>query len=221
MEPKALEMMQAMLFVLCDEEKKSDALFLHGRGDLVEEGLTLAYDLFRRGLTPKIVINGLTAEKCKELNLDYAGHEGWIDILEKIGARREDVLLLPPSNHTGEESENLVSMAKEQGWKTLTIVAAPYHQLRCFLQIIAAILKSDVDLDVYNQTLHNVNWDKHVTKILMGGGAITGTRLDQIAGEYERILKYTKWGDIRFTRHATISEMLAYMEQRNKRNRGV
>ena len=220
MEPKALEMMEAMLFVLCDEEKRSDALFVHGRGDGAQEVLFTAYEAYIKGLVPKIILNGLTGARCKELNLDYVGYEQWVQTLHELGVPPHDILLLSPSNHTAAESENFLLMAKEEGWTTLTIVGAPYHQLRCFLQIVASMERLGIDVDVYNLTFHNVNWAKNAAKLLLGGGEITGTRVDQIVGEYERILKYADRNERGFIHHATVQEMFTYLNKRNQRKRG-
>ena len=141
--PTNLEVASLFSRVLCDKapSQKTDALFIHGElADLrIEEPLLLkAYKAWKDGLCELIVINGLTAKDCKKRNHGYRGYERYLAKLKKLGVPENSILIIPPSENTGLESQNFLLMAYDRNWHNLMIEAAPYHQARWFLQAVAA-----------------------------------------------------------------------------------
>lgn len=229
-EPTAQEILLASA-VLYDRPEVSDALFFHGAParDNWFDGklLDLASERYYAGPLHEhtIVLNGLTAEECQRRRLSYVGYETWKKKLVERGVREKDIIILPPSLHTGAESRNLLLMAKERGWERLIISSYPYHQLRCFLQIIALMPEVGYFPNVYNLTFHEIGWDCHLVKTVMdgqtvlGGKDVGGTLPQHIQEEYARIVSYAQEAPIvdgkpKYTRHATIPEMLKYLEKR-------
>jgi uncharacterized SAM-binding protein YcdF (DUF218 family) len=217
--PSEVEIMQATLAVLCDKEAYvPDVVFLHGspaRDDELDERLVYeACELY--GFKTIFVLNGLTQKECLKLGLAYNGYEEWQEYLLNSGVGKEDIILLEPSKHTAAESMNLLLLAKENKWNNIVIMSYPYHQLRCFLQIIALMDEVRFYPNVYNRTFSGLDWTREMFKPVLGGGrAVDGTLKDHIAAEYERIVKYAQRGDSSFTRHATIPEMFEYIRSRD------
>jgi hypothetical protein len=127
-----------------------------------------------------------------------------------------NISLIPPAEHTAKESGEVLKLARERGWRTVTIASQPHHQLRCFLQIIELMGKMKFWINVYNLTSCYLPQTRRMAKPLLGGGVLEGTIQDHIAGEYERILKYAQKDGDGFTPHATIPEALAYLDRRNR-----
>ena len=228
--PTAFEMMEAMLFILCDEEKGCDAVFVHAPAvkDAKEDDkiLRLAVELNHKKPHPFVAINGLSAEQCSGLGMPYPGWENWVAKLIKLGVRKEHIVILPPSWNTPAESNNFILEAKKKKWRALTIISAPHHQLRAFLQIIASMKKLGIHVNVYNKTHHEIDWKKILTKQMINlndknnpkfAEIIRGTMLEHVKEEYERIVKYAR-KDGGHERNATIPEMFKYLKFRDKLN---
>jgi len=225
-QPTVAEIVAGYIAVLTDNCQPTDALFIHaspGDPKLDAKELSAAFAAYSIS-SDNIVLNGLTAKRCQKLNLAYCGYEKWRKLFIRRGIRQEAIVLLPPSKHTGEESANLLLLARAKGWKSVTIMAYPYHLLRCFLQIVAAMEKLQIRLRVYARTfkLGGDDWQRQMTRIVMGGTnvlgntTVNGSMIDHIASELERVVKYAQEGG-NFTRHATIPELFEYLAKRDKR----
>lgn len=218
--PTHEDVMALMLSVLSEEPVRSDALFIHGSFGVIElddKEIRHAAELYRVGFYPKIILNGLTAEECRRMNLAYRGYEIFRRKLLEHGVQERNILLLKPSLHTGSEVENLVLFANAHGWKRITIMSYPHHQMRCFLHIVGAMQKYRVPLVVYNQSfrLEDVDWRRDITKTILNGKGdpVRGDLLRHVSAEFERIVKYgQKDGDVQ-TSQATTEEALAYLFQ--------
>ncbi len=225
--PTHADVMAATVLVLSEEPVQSDTLFIHGsQGDaeLDELETVQAGEFFYNGFCKRVVLNGLTAEVCKELNLAYRGYEVFLEgLTERMSIPMENIQLLVPSNNTAAESENLLTLARECGWKTITVMSYPHHQLRCFLQIVEAMRKLDIRVRAYNQSfrLKDSLWHKSMTKAVMAGGAaggvsVVGELRDHVSAEFARIVKYGQKKSAGFIPHATIEEAFAYIREREK-----
>jgi hypothetical protein len=227
--PTPLEISQAQVAVLADTlPLQCDAVFIHGspiRDDQLDRQiLKKVMDNYMQGRFSRIILNGLTEEACREKNLAYAGCGPWIKTLGFVDNPGMDIVLLEPSAHTGAESRNLLKMAKEKGWQKIAISSHPHHQLRCFLQIIALMEEVGWTPDVYNIPGPAIDWNRQLKKPVMAGTGfsedVNGTLSDHIAAEYERIVAYAQQPEVvdgkpKFTRHATIPEMMEYLAKRN------
>jgi hypothetical protein len=215
--------------VLCDERlSSSDAIFIFSRDDGEEAIAKLAADCYRRlrknvldlPLPKEIslphdllfVINGTTQAEWDRRGIKFGGTEMWRALLVKNNVRPTAILATGTAYHTGTEADELICIAKERMLKRVTIVAMPYHILRCFLTAIKAMEKAGHYLDVYNLTLPFLFWGKTAPKVLLDGSFEQGIRLDHIAGEHARIKEYTEKGFC-----ATRDEAFAYLAKRGKR----
>ena len=105
-------------------------------------------------------------------------------------------------------------------------MAYPFHQLRCFLQMITLMEETGIWLKVYNRsfTLRGVDWQRSVKRAIRNGANLLGmTDMKEpmeihIAADYERIVKYAQDPALtgqQYTRHATIPEMFRYVAKRD------
>ncbi len=223
-EPTALEMYQALVFVLKDTPpKKADALLVHAEPQdayLDEKLLSVAVDAYKRKQIKTVVINGLPSDICHKKNIAYSGFVTYKNFLLKSGVLEEDIICTPHAFHTAHESQAFLSIAKEREWKNLIVCGHPYHQLRCFLQIIADMNYEQFYPNVYNLTHSGIPQNYCLLKTVFGGGKIDGTLSDHTNAEYERIVRYAQKpilqanGKMSHSRNATIPEMFEYLENR-------
>ncbi|TSC68609.1 MAG: hypothetical protein G01um101456_569 [Parcubacteria group bacterium Gr01-1014_56] len=215
----AKSMMEAILLVLLDKRPKTDAMFIHGSSvtdpGLDDATLKLSRETLKRGDIGRIVINGVSESVCNEKNLAYFGCEPWLRTLAILGVERKDIVVLPESLHTAAESGNLITLALQSGWQSLTIFALPHHILRCMLQIVYLMEQRHVFLKVYARTLDSVDWNMDAEKTVLGGGFISGTMFNHIAAEYKRVEKYKRRDRVGFTPHATVGELIEYIHKRD------
>ncbi|MBX4197924.1 hypothetical protein KW782_01165 [Candidatus Parcubacteria bacterium] len=212
-----LSMMQAMLLILTDQQPRTDALFIHGvmKTELNDIELKLGRNMLHGRLTKRLVLNKMTAAECKKHGIAYGGYEAWLDRLRSLSVEESDILFIPPSVHTGTECDNLITLALEQEWDSLTIMSQPEHLLRCMLQIVYVMEVRNVQLKVYALTPKIVNWGIPAVKMVMNGPTIAGNLFTQIAAEYQRVEKYKDRSGTGYMPHATLDELIAYYHQRD------
>lgn len=224
--PTSLEMMMAQIAVLKDPViKKCDAIFIHvePRSDKLDKALfNTVLNRYKDKADNFIVLNALSKKMCRTHNISYLGYEICESFFLKKGVEKDRIKLIPPSFHTASETENFLTLAKTEKWKRLIIVANPHHQLRCFLQAVAIMKKLNYWPKLYNLTHNGIPWKYHMQKKILHNteADITGSLAVHIKHELERIKKYSKkpphdkMGKEKYSQHATIPEMLVYLEKR-------
>jgi hypothetical protein len=222
----ALQLMQAMLLVLNDRRARTDAIFLHGScvkddylDDLViEEGVSAA----RSMISNMIVING--APIAGSAGIAYAGAEVWMKKLVPqletgLGEAAISVTNIPQARHTAAEVKNFIALAKERGWKSVTIVSLPHHILRCMRTWAAIITAEGSDLKVYARTPDAVPWWTPAAKPVLDGPDIQGTLFDHIEREFQQGERFQNKAGAdergKFTPHATLDELIEYYRERD------
>jgi hypothetical protein len=223
--PTPLEIFTAMVAIGAMPKERTPAIFVHGSSIKSNELDELLCDEVVWECAPetKIILNGLTAKMCKEKNLAYRGYEVWEEMLHNK-VNPDNIMILPPSEHTGAESRNLLAMAKQESWSSLTIASYPHHILRCLLQIIALMPKDGI-IKVNTLTFNGLSWNQPLVKPIMVGGTVLGDEKDivgsfakHIEEEHKRIVAYAQEpgnddnGNPKFIRNATIPEMFEYLK---------
>lgn len=231
---------RASSLVLMDRRpEETSAVFIHGSpaaSDKTDtELLKLAVDMVRGQETGALVINGLTDEACKPdgQRLAYPGCDTWGRTLMSLGF--ENFLKIPPSKHTAAESDNLIKLAHEAGWGSVTIMSYPHHILRCMLQMVFCLERAKSELKVYTRTLPTVDWQMVAEKGVLNQAPFSGTLIDaHMREEYERLVKYADRDCFKtpdghmvseleagpedkrlYTPHATLEELIAYYKWRD------
>lgn len=216
-ELNSLSMLKAAQLVLTDKRPKTDALFIHGSPvnseELDDRILALGASMMNRDETKAIVINGLSDEICAAKKMAYPGGDTWGRKLALLGIA--EVRKIQPSLHTAAESDNLIALAKNEGWKSVVIASLPHHVLRCMCQMVFCLERASSDLKVYARTLDTVDWDMSAKKTVLGGGVVEGTLLDHCEAEAERLVKYADKNGVGYTPHATLEELIAYFGRRD------
>lgn len=111
---------------------------------------------------------------------------------------------LPPC--TDAEAIGLVDFTREQGWKSVYLIAPPLHQFRAFYSLASAILKAGSDLVVWNWVSGTRGWNE---RIKHSQTAPEDIRWNLLSGELEKIETYFRKGD-----HVSAKEVLEYIARR-------
>ena len=134
-------------------------------------------------------------------NSGYPGASAWKEILKARHRRRgladpDNIRVVPLTPgallNTLTESIAIASVAKEEKWSELIIVAPPFHQLRAFVSMVTALLYVGYPtLKVYNRVGSQLPWQKEARH---SQGTLTAKRTELILTELERIMKYQQGG---------------------------
>ena len=223
-EPTPLEVFKAMCIAERDFlPQYCDAVLVHGSPAMdwqfIETLLYTVAEHHKRGRVGTIVLNGLTEAECRLRNVAYTGREPWLARLIELGVAQSDIELIPASPHTGVESPNFLELATRMGWENLIISSFPHHQFRCF-QTIVAQMETMGRRRVYNLTFGGIGLTDRMSKPVLGGGVIEGDFETHQEEEFKRIVAYAQEPEIvdgkpKFTRHATIPEVLEYVRWRD------
>jgi hypothetical protein len=208
----ARDMMAAAIMTYTDIWTETDAWFIHGemKTSYDDALLELAAQALNFGITKRLVLNSIQESECQKHNLAYAGYESWSKRLKELGVEEKYIETIPPSYHTGTESNNLITLCLDRRWNSVTVVALPQHLIRCMLQIVRHLKDRRVTLRVHARTLNGVKWSMPASKPVMGGSTIEGTLLDQLYAEYDRVEKYKEKNGSHMP-HATASELIEYL----------
>lgn len=189
--------------VLCDETvAEVDAVYLFGQTvdnqeSVLQKGVEIA-----EGQNIPLVICGSSAVS------GYPGFEAWKQELMGRGIDVDNIIGTHPVEplNTLTEAIGLVQEAKRKQWKTITIVAAPFHQLRAFMSVVHALTTEYPSLKVYNQVGSTLNWNEVV---FHNQGTNQNVRRNFIESERERIQKYHGQGNL-----PDVKDVLAYLQNR-------
>lgn len=229
-EPTALEMYKAMHIAQRDYLPEfCDAALIHGSTSTDQKFndklLHTVAEHHKQGRVGTIVLNGLTEAECRSRNIAYLGFEPWYETLRECGVHDRCIHRMPASPHTGIESHNFLELATQMGWESLVISSFPHHQLRCFQTIVAQMHTMGLRC-VYNLTFDGISITYPMSKPVMSGKTVLGSgdvegRFEiHMEDEFKRIVGYAQEPEIvdgkpKFTRHATIPEVLEYVRWRD------
>ncbi len=220
--------MQAMLLVLKDKAPfEIQAVYIHGSSvkneELDTKQIELGVELFENAEAAHIVIAGTPKADCTAIA--YAGVEPWHEEINSCGIREDQILHTPPVKHTAAECKELVKMAEQYKWESVTIVALPHHVLRVMRTWVGVLNAAGSNLKVYAQTIGDVDWRMPASKPVLDaagkatGEMVEGTFFDHIAREFaqgERFENKAGQDELgKFTPHATLAELIEYYAQRD------
>ncbi len=221
-----LSYLQATIMVLTDRRAVTDAVFLHASSvnsvvideQLIELGIMVMTEVGSKCL----VINGLPKSECQKMGIPYPGYEIWREIAVRglsVGSLNVNSVLrpLPASRNTPEESRNLVRMAGELGWDSVTIMTNPHHLLRSMCTIVSVLQETRSSLRVYARTFGDADWTMPAFRTATGGAEpVHGIYFDHIEAEIARIEKYSDKGNKEITPIATPREVVEYLINRDR-----
>ncbi|AKD05213.1 hypothetical protein POKO110462_20585 [Pontibacter korlensis] len=186
-----------------------DALFLFGQ---TEDNQSSVF------ATAKYLVDQAQVQRVLFMHTEpisgYPGFERWYQELQQNGVPSEKLeAVSAPANidklHTLIEAECMVRHAKEQGYKSIAVAAAPFQQPRAFMTAVTAVHRHYPQLYLYSQPGKPLPWCHEVTH---SQGKVEDTRAGLVAGELERISKYNAKGDL-----DSVVVVLEYLNRRDKK----
>lgn len=199
-----------LVFSDTEPKIKPRIAYLFGQTESNEKSvLVRAHELYKRleGMIFLAMMGGgpLIGDKG---DVCYPGGDSWSIILRKIGVPHENMFFIDPQkpkSNSFTEAQELVRLAKEQGWPNLYIIAPTHHQVRCFISTATVALQEYPELKIYNQVGTTLDWNEEA---IHSQGALKGKRHTFIDSEWDRIEKYMNL--------VSPAEALAYLENRDK-----
>jgi hypothetical protein len=141
----------------------------------------------------------------------YPGYDHWKKELVALGISEDSIsgidLEVSPTLNTLIEATGMIEYARENRYKTMYVVAAPFHQTRAFMTSITVALRIYPPLRLYSYSGHPLSWSETVAH---SQGKTIGSRKELIKGEIERISTYQSKGDL-----AADSDVLDYLDKRD------
>ncbi|GAB3202162.1 uncharacterized SAM-binding protein YcdF (DUF218 family) [Pontibacter aydingkolensis] len=200
---------ELIIRTLCDTlpPAPADAVFLFGQTEDNQQSVfASAVYLLSNKLAKKVMF--LETEPLS----GYPGFDAWLEELEKLGIKKEEIEPVPvtpgtSSLNTRVEAQNAIKHAKKIGYESVIATASPFQQPRAFMTAVTAVQEHYPKLKVYSYPGRNLSWCE---KVVHSQGKVTGTRAQLIAGEMERIHKYGNMGDL-----AKVEEVLDYLNRRD------
>ena len=167
-------------------------------------------------LAAKKILDKKLAKKILFINSEpicgYPGFSAWTKELNKLGIQCNDMvgvqLIKTNSFNTLIESQAIVNYAAQKKYRSLYVVASPFHQLRAFMTMVTVALSNYPDLLIFSYTGISLPW---LAKVAHSQGTLLGTRKDIIKAELERIEKYRCKGDL-----SSETEIIEYLNRRDR-----
>ena len=150
--------------------------------------------LYNQGIATKIVFSGGIVD------YDYGSYP-FNDIeplLLNEGVAVKDIIHENISLNTREQAVQIIKLADERKWKRLILVASPEHQYRAYLTFLKEILRTKMDIVLFNSSANNLKWFENSN---------WGIRFERLDQEFTRIEKYSSLGHL-----ATYSEAIDYQK---------
>jgi hypothetical protein len=97
---------------------------------------------------------------------------------------------------------------KHKNYRSIIVIAAPFHQERAFMTAVSVAIREYSDLCLYSYPGRALAWDEQVVH---SQGTVRATRSELILSEQERINTYQKKGDL-----VSYSQVLSYLKKRDK-----
>jgi len=130
------EFQKLLTLLLAEQPEKAEAaVWLQGdRFDRGEKVLTLLKENFapRVILTGNNVLVGKSARP-EEENVTLTEMAEW---LQARGIASGRIMIDNQAMNTREQAENVLALAQKNDWRTIILVASPYHQVRAFLTFL-------------------------------------------------------------------------------------
>lgn len=142
--------------------------------------LTMATHLLASRGSPTVVVTGGRDEPPR-----WTGAERAFASLMGSGVAHDRIRVDTAAMNTREQAVNVASMAAAEGWRRLLLVASAYHSYRAFLTFLRALDEAGLD-----ETVQLVSAPVSHTPWRGAPEGMTATRLDLLAGEFDKIERY-------------------------------
>jgi hypothetical protein len=193
--------------VLCDQRPKNptNGTYLYCQTRSNQQSIfEAAQFLLDNALTYRILICNTNAKS------GYPGFTEWEQKLRQFGiseAQMTGVIIKETSMlNTLTESKAIIRFAKQHSYRSLFVVAPPFHQLRAFMTAVTLALSEYPEFLIYSFPSIEMSWQEEV---IHSQGTLVAKRRDLIHEEFRRIKKYYSKGDLASTR-----QVLGYIDKR-------
>lgn len=154
-----------------------------------------AVELYKQGYSPFFVFSGGIT--------DYSyGSFPFQDIeplILKCGVPKEKLIYENKSLNTKQQADEIMKLCTVRHWNKIILVASHYHQYRAYLTFLKAMFNHELELVIYNSPVRSLQW--------FANNNAWGSRFSCLKGEFERIEKYTKQGDL-----VTLQQAIEYQK---------
>jgi uncharacterized SAM-binding protein YcdF (DUF218 family) len=118
--------------------------------------------------------------------------------LLKLGLKNDQIILESESQNTYEQAVNVITLATENEWKKLILVATHDHQYRAYLTFLKQILLNKLDIILINSPVRNLPWFNETG---------WGSREDRMINEFKKIDQYMSQNHL-----SSFEEAIAYQK---------
>lgn len=204
-----LELVELMMRIYSDIEAPgtADAAYLFSQTEYNEKSvLDTAAALFKSGKVKTVAIG----EGGRLITGKIFKTPDWREKLIKLGVPKERIKIIQITSelaHTHTEALAFVSYARQNGWKTMYVIASALHQLRAFMSTISIVLHAYPELKIFNIVGIPLPWTQ---EIVHSQYIEKGKRSELVKNEWERILRYYGKGDL-----VSAREVLDYLNRRD------
>jgi hypothetical protein len=212
MQRECVRVIEAVVRILCDTPPPgiADTACLFAQSpDNERSVLERAAEMFREGLVQRLMVMDAP------VNAGYAGMRAWGRWMEENGVNAERIVAVPlhdSMHNTLTEAEAFVRAARENGFTSLVVTAAPFHQVRAFMTMVHAGQAACPQIRFYSVPGSGQTWTQ---RVVHSQGCLVTTRRQLIHAELERIEAYGRKGDL-----VSYAEILEYMERREGVGKG-
>jgi len=145
----------------------------------------------------------------------YPGFDLWVEkLMLRYGVSEVKIIKAPPhaggALNTNTELLEFILFAKTGGWKSVAIVASPFHQLHSLVNAITVAIREYPEFRLYSLAGTVLPWGERVRH---SQRMLVDTRAGLIHKEMDRIRRYTEQGDL-----PPAEAILAYMDERDVQN---
>jgi hypothetical protein len=200
---------ELLIRTLCDLRPKNptNGAYLYSQTRSNQQSIfKAARSLLNNSLTYKILILNIEATS------GYPGFTEWKQQLQQLGLFEEQIEGVMNEKtsmlNTLIESEAIIRFAKQHSYRSLFVVAPPFHQLRAFMTAVTVALKEYPGLLIYSYPGVAMSW---LEEVIHSQGTLKAKRCDLIQEELERIKKYHTKGDL-----ASPEQVLSYLNKREE-----
>ncbi len=194
------------------QDKKADAVFVHGWGDLYEKMIPYAAQLFHASGARLLALDGSPSYTGD----GSPGYDFWKKSLVALGVPESAIQGVLPAVHTSDEARSFMALAKKLEISSAYILSVPVHIMRAYLNQVAELTAAEFECRLYPATLKGTDWEEEIVVHSLGNKTAdpSAFRIGRLVDECARIMEYRE----RFLqgedfRIASIEEGITYLQQ--------
>ena len=151
--------------------------------------------IYKENLARTIVVSkGYPESSQATPTTSYRGGAVWRNRLITLGISTDAIFSSLATNNTKEEGNNLILLAKDEGWENIIVLSNPHQGLRMMLGLVRSLKKHECEhMRIMPVFPRSVSWSKYVYG---SQGNLQLMRYQHIYQEWIRIPTYQQTGDL-------------------------